>query len=209
MTRTRLAAGTAAAALLTSTAAYAGGIERTVLNVSPLFEEGRYLEFSFSVVRPDLTGEDGSIPPAFAAGPLSGPITGETNDLLDNYATFGVAYKADINEQFSYALIINQPYGADTDYGPPSGTFPDVNAIYGGSFADLDSYAITALLAYDINENFKVYGGPVFQSIEASAALPFIPTGVGVAHRSADADPWLRGGRRSGLGHRLCNRRGL
>ena len=175
MSRTVFAAGTAAAALLSSTAAHAGGIERSVLNVSPLFEEGRYLEFSFSAVSPELTGKGGNIPDAFSAGPLTGPLTGETNDLLDSYQTFAIAYKADINDRLSYAVIANQPYGADTDYGAQSGSFPDVNFIYGGSFADLDAYAITALLAYDANPNVKIYGGPVFQSIEASAALPFIP----------------------------------
>lgn len=161
-------------------AAFAGGIERSVLNVSPLFEEGRYLEFSFSTVSPELTGVGGAIPPTFAAGPLSGPIVGETANLLDGYSTYGFAYKADINDRLSYAIIINQPYGADTNYGPPSGAFPDVRAIYGGSFADLETQAITALLAFDITDNVKVYGGPVFQSLEASAALPFIPTGFAI-----------------------------
>ncbi|MDU8945021.1 OmpP1/FadL family transporter [Ovoidimarina sediminis] len=174
MSKYLIAAGTAAAALLTSTAVHAGGIERSVLNVSPLFEEGRYLEFSFSSVSPDLTGVGGFVPAIFG-GPFA--LTGETNDLLKQYLTFGLAYKADINDRLSYALIVNQPYGADTDYGLPAGTVPDVRAVYGGSFADLDSYAVTALIAYDATPNVKVYGGPVFQSIEAEAALPFIPTG--------------------------------
>ncbi|MEM0949518.1 MAG: outer membrane protein transport protein [Pseudomonadota bacterium] len=187
MTRARLAAGTAAAALLSATAANAGGIERSVLNVSPLFEEGRYLEFSYSFVSPELEGEGGLVPPTFG-GPL--PLTGSTEDLLNSYSTFGVTYKDDINERLSFAVILNQPYGADTNYGVPSGTLPGVQAVYGGSFADLDAYAITALLAYDINENVKIYGGPVFQSIEASAGLPFIPTGIapGISGYEVEAD---------------------
>ncbi len=162
---------------LTTTTAIAGGLERTIFSPAVLYEEGRYLEFGASVVVPELTGTNGVVAPPFA--PAVTPLTGETGDLLETYATFGAAYKADINDRLSYALILGQPLGADTNYPVIAPTGPtDVNAVYSGSFADLVSWELAALLAYDVNDRVKIYGGPTLQTIEASAGLPFIPAGA-------------------------------
>lgn len=172
MSRHMMGAGIALAALGVSTAAYAGGLERTVTNVSPLFEDGRYLEVSALLAFPELEGEGGTIPPGFpGAGAV---LSGSTGDLLDNFALFGAAYKADINEQLSYAFIVNQPYGANTLYPEASAAFPDATAIYDGSAADVSSVALTALLAYDATPQFKIYGGPVIQALTPEASVTFI-----------------------------------
>lgn len=162
----------AACSLAMANTAVAGGLERTIQSVAPLFEDGRYLEFSAAYVTPELEGDDGLIPPTFG-GPA--PITGSTGDLLSNYATFGAAYKSDITDRISYAVIFSQPLGANTEY--PEGTSPnplDTKSIYGGSSATLTSYNLTGLLAYDATPNFTLYGGPALQSIEADAALSFL-----------------------------------
>ncbi|WP_157966385.1 OmpP1/FadL family transporter [Oceanibium sediminis] len=157
---------------LAGTTALAGGLERSVLNTSPLFEEGRYLEFSGALVLPDLSGDGGTIPPAFG-GPL--PLSGNTGNLLESYATLGVAYKADINDSLSYAIIVNQPLGANTAY--PTGSAPsplDAQNVYGGSSANLTSVALTGLLAYDVTERIKIFGGPVLQTLTADASIAFL-----------------------------------
>lgn len=157
---------------LAGTTAFAAGLERSVLNTSPLFEDGRYLEFSGSFVVPDLSGEGGTIPPTFG-GPA--PLSGDTGNILESYASFGAAYKADINDKLSYAVIINQPLGASTSY--PTGTSPsplDVKNVYGTSSAGLTSVAVTGLLAYDVTEQFKIFGGPVVQTLKADASLSFL-----------------------------------
>ncbi|MEO0701824.1 MAG: outer membrane protein transport protein [Pseudomonadota bacterium] len=161
-------------------AAFAAGLERAIPSVAPLFEDGRYLEFSFSYVDPTLTGEGGFVPPDFDPGMVGFGITGSTGDLLDAYAQFGAAYKADINEQLSYAFLLNEPYGANTTYPVASAGPPDVTAVYNGSAADLESYALTALLAYDVNERVKVYGGPILQSVSPSASILFPAIGYSV-----------------------------
>ncbi|MEL6643504.1 MAG: outer membrane protein transport protein [Pseudomonadota bacterium] len=163
-------------------AAFAGGLERSVLSFAPLFAEGRYLEFSALFVNPNLSGTDGLVPPAFG-GPI--PLTGSTGDLLQSYAQFGAAYKADINDQLSYAVFLNEPYGADTLYPTAIAGLPDPTAVYNGSAADVDSYALTAVLAYDVNDNVTVYGGPVVQSITPFASILFPGIGYTV---EADTD---------------------
>lgn len=177
----------AVAALFAASAssAFAGGIERNPLNLAPLYEENRYLEVSAGLVFPDIEGTGGLVPAAFG-GPI--PLTGSTGNLLETYATIGLAYKGEISDRLSYALFLSQPYGADTFYpATPPTSATDVTAVYGNSFADLDSYALTTLIAYDVTPRIKVYGGPVIQLIEAEAGLPFIPAGAAGSGYEVDA----------------------
>ncbi|MFQ5622332.1 MAG: OmpP1/FadL family transporter [Paracoccaceae bacterium] len=143
-------------ATLCATAAVAGGIERNAPSTSILFEDGRYLEFSGRVVAPDLTGTGGSPQPV-----------GNTGNLLETYFSLGFAYKADINDRLSYAVIINEPWGVDTDYPVAAGG-------YGGTVAELTSYSLSGILAYDATPAFKLYAGARVQSMEATATIPFL-----------------------------------
>lgn len=167
------------------TYAFAAGLERSITSVAPLFEDGRYLEFSAAYVTSDLSGEGGFVPPNFDPGMTGFPITGNTGDLLQSYTQVGAAYKADINERLSYAFLFNQPFGASTTYPTASAALPDVTFVYNGSAADVESYALTAMLAYDVNSNIKVYGGPIVQSISPSASILFPGIGYTV---EADTD---------------------
>ena len=150
-------------ALLASTAiVHAGGIDRSGQSINALFESGRYAEFSFGAISPDTSGTStAAVPPPFGAGANSG-------DMTSSYLQFGAAYKADINERLSYAIIYDQPFGADVDYPAGTGYYAQ------GSQADLDSHALTGLLRYRMNDNFSVHGGVRVQSIEATATVPFV-----------------------------------
>lgn len=155
MSRSLLLAGTALVAL--PSFAFAAGIERNAPATRVLFEEGRYLELSFSSVSPDLSGTGGLLDPTNAG----------TGDLFETYASFGAAYKSDLGNGISYALIFDQPHGVDTLY-PTVAT-----SGYSGTSATLDASQLTAILAYDVDERIKVYGGLRAQSVEAEAFFPF------------------------------------
>lgn len=153
--------------------AFAAGIEHAVPSASRiLFEEGRYAEFGVSYTDPDQSGDDADL--TEAGVPIVFP--GSTGDLFDSYENFSLAYKADIGERLSYALIFDQPYGANTDYGqgsfPPGA--PPAGFSYDGTTADLDSIQLTAVVAYDVVPEVKVYGGVRAQRIEAEASIPFV-----------------------------------
>ncbi|MFL4471011.1 OmpP1/FadL family transporter [Tateyamaria armeniaca] len=150
------------AILMGATAASAAGIERTNQSVAPLFETGRYLEFSYATVSPSTSGVGGLVTPGAQSG-----------DLTPSYDQFGFAYKADINEQLSYALIYDQPYGADVDYPAATGYFAQ------GSTAAFDSNALSATLRYKFPNQFSVYGGLRYQVISANAFVPFVTAAVG------------------------------
>lgn len=140
-----------------STSAIAGGLERSLPTVAPLFEEGRYLELSWFNVDPTLDGSGGLLDP-------TGSGTGE---ILDTYNLFGLTYKADANDWLSYAFMIDQPWGVNTQYPivPTSG--------YSGTFANLQSDAFTGLLYCQMTEGVSIYSGVRMQSIVAEAAFPF------------------------------------
>lgn len=152
-----IAAG--AALGLVGTTALAGGVERSAFSSRVLFEEGRYAEFSFGAVEPTVSGT--------AVAGLGGFPSG---DMATSYFRFGAAYKADLNERLSYAIIFDQPYGAGVSYPTGTGYFA------GGSTANLYSYAVTALLKYTTPENFSLYGGLRAQTLGARAVVPFVDT---------------------------------
>ena len=138
-------------------AVQAGGIDRSGQSIAALFETGRHIEFSLGSVSPETSGT------SIAA--LGGINSG---DLTPSFLQFGAAYKADINDQLSYAIIYDQPFGADVEY--PSGT----GFYAAGARADFESHAVTGLMRYRFNENFSIHGGIRVQSIKASAAVPIV-----------------------------------
>lgn len=134
---------------VTASSAIAGGLERTPQSMAILFEEGRYMELSFGIVSPDVSGVLGA----------------PSGDMLATYSTLGLAYKADLNEDLSYAIIFDQPYGADTSY--PTGT----GNPFAGSTAEVNTNAITGVLQYNMGNGASVYGGLRAQTLQAEAAI--------------------------------------
>ena len=143
--------------LLTTTAATAGGLDRSGQGIGAIFEDGRYTEFSFGAIRPSLSGTD--------AAAFNGMHTG---NVAGNYNQIGFAYKMDINPKTSFALIFDQPYGADIEYA----TAADGGSVaLGGTKAYLESSAITAMARYKFDDKYSVHGGLRAETISADIAL--------------------------------------
>jgi long-subunit fatty acid transport protein len=160
----RLAAATALATL-GAAAAHAGGIERTNQVVGIIFQEGTYAEFSFGYVDPSVSGV------ATAASPTPGASSG---NMVESYNLVGAAFRMDLNDQLSFGLIFDQPFGADVAYPQGTGYFAQ------GSTATLDSNAITAVLRYEFEGNYDIYGGLRYQTLSANAFIPFVTPVPGV-----------------------------
>ena len=164
-------------------AALAAALERAVpAVVRILYEDGTYGEVGVIYTHPDLEGKNGQLPPSLGGLPL----TGKTGNLLDSDWKFSGALKGDLNEQVSYVLLFDQPFVANTNYG--RGSFP-AQFNYGGTDADLDTYQISAGLAFDVSPNVKVYGGVRAQRLDADAAIPFL-----AGYRISVEDDWGWGG---------------
>ncbi|WP_316014492.1 hypothetical protein [Roseobacter sp. HKCCA0434] len=151
----KLLTATAAAALAT-TGAMAGGIDRTGSDVGLIYEEsGRYLQFSGAFVFPEV---DGTLQlPAVAGGPA------DTGNSQDDYTIFGAGYRADFNENISYAVIYDQPFGADVDYG----TGP-----FAGTEGEINTDSLTGVVRYEFGNGFGVHGGLRALRSDANTAVP-------------------------------------
>lgn len=132
------------AAVLTAAATSAqAGIDRSGQDIGVLFEEGNYFKFSFANVSPDITA------------PAVDP-SGKTSQSAVDFSTFSFGYKQQFNDKLSFALIWDQPYGADIQY---------VDGPANGGFAFIDSSQITGILRYEMGNGFSVHGGAFAQKI--------------------------------------------
>lgn len=148
--------GAGIALLLGTTAAYAGGMDRSGQSITALFEEGTYAEISFGSVSPDVTGVG-------AAG------TTTSGNVAPEYTQLGLAYKTDINDQFSIALIVDQPFGASVSYD-------NIPYALQGTKADVTTMGYTFLAQYHVDENVSVFAGPRLISAEGTYTRSFLNT---------------------------------
>jgi long-subunit fatty acid transport protein len=150
---------TAAALALTAGAAHAGGLDRSGTPIDPLFEKGNYAEVSLGFIMPDVTGND---------------VGGNNySNVGDDFTLLGAALKMDIGEKLSFAVILDQPYGADILYGgSPAAT------LLGGTFAQARSNAITALVRFKFNDRFSLYGGPRILKADGKITLSGLAYGL-------------------------------
>lgn len=130
--------------------ALAGGIERNPQSMNILFQEGRYLEVGAT----------------YAAPRISGDAPGATGNIARSFFTGSMAYKADINENLSYAIILDQPFGADVQY--PTGT----NATLTGATGKVKNTSLTGVLRYKFGNGFSAHAGLRSSWTSGSVDLP-------------------------------------
>ena len=144
---------TGAALLLTTTSAGAVGLDRSNQDITAIFEDGNYVELSFGAIMPSVTGND------LASGQDYG------NVALD-FSQLGASLKMDYGTNTSFALIIDQPFGADISY-PDNPATP----LLEGTSAELNSIAFTAVGRYEFTPNFSVHGGVRAETLDANISL--------------------------------------
>lgn len=144
----------ALAALLTTataTSALAAGLDRSGQNVLAIFDDPNTLQFSVSHVMPDVTGTD----PTRAA-----------YDVFGSYTQVFASYANEINDQLSYAVIYDQPFGLDLNYnGDPTAN------LLAGTKADITSQALTFALKYQYNQRVSAFAGIRAQEVTGDVSL--------------------------------------
>ena len=138
----------ALASLLASGAIQAGGLDRSGQDTSIIHKEGGLFELTSVSVKPEVTGTN------TATG-----TSGSTGDVAPDYSMTNFGLRADINDTLSFAIIKDNPYGADVSWN---------NATLEGTVAKVESDATTALLKYKTSDVLSVYGGITNQSVKAS-----------------------------------------
>lgn len=150
----------AALLLLSTPMAHAVGLDRSGQPVDIIFQEGTYAELSFGFVSPSVDGN--------SVTSATSPI----GNVTDSFSTTGFGFKTDLTERLSFALIVDEPYGADIRY--PSTIAPPL----ANTAAELNSRAYTGLARYRFDQGFSVHGGFRVQRISANVVLPGAGTTV-------------------------------
>lgn len=150
--------GGATLAVLSAGMACAGGVERSSQSVGILFEEGTYVELTYGSVDPQVSG----IQQSEVFNPPQ--IGNSTGDVSPSYNSVTLGFKTELTDKLEAAIILDQPIGASVNYADPA-------YAYGGSTAEISSNAITALLKYNLPNNFSVYGGARHQRAEGEVDL--------------------------------------
>ncbi|MEM7318936.1 MAG: aromatic hydrocarbon degradation protein, partial [Pseudomonadota bacterium] len=153
------------AALLSASAtvATAGGLDRTGQPIGLIFERGNYAEFSAGRADPSLTGNDVATLNPF--GTPSGNVGRAFNQVA-------AGLKYELNDQFSFSLIYDQPWGSDISY-PTANLNPTTpgSLLLGGTEAFANSDALTAILRYKFDDTWSVHGGVRYQQIDGNIRL--------------------------------------
>ena len=149
----------ASAALLATTSIAAAELSRTDQSMRLLFEDvgpsGNYVELSFGSVRPE-------------ANPVStNPGIGALPNPLANYTLPGFGFLHRINEQLSFALIYDNPFGAEVSY-PGFGLGLAGGPFLGGN-ATVETDALTLVGRYEFGNGFSAHAG--LRAMEASRSI--------------------------------------
>ena len=133
-----------AALLMTTSIAAAGGLDRSGQSIGAIFEDGDYAELSFGSISPNVSGV------GFSSGFAPGTTTG---NVTPDYTQLGLAYKSQLTDEFSLAIIYDQPFGAQVDYDTGS------SYVLTTTSAEVESDGVTVLGRYEINPNISFHGG--------------------------------------------------
>ncbi len=173
----------ACALCIGATSVQAGGLDRSGQGVNILFEEGSVVQFRLGYTKPDVSG---SMEDQIPLSPTFGE-TIESGNVSNSFFTPHLAYKTSLTEKLDFALVYDQPFGADIDY---SSEYPLSQNVLGFSppfplganqdvlRAKADTDAITALLRYKLDNGFSVIGGVRAQRLKASVSVPIAGAGL-------------------------------
>ncbi|MCE8511719.1 transporter [Ruegeria pomeroyi] len=140
-------------------AAQAGGLDRSGQGINILFEEGDAVQFRLGWTDPRVSGSLGGVP---------------SGNVANSFVLPHFAYKKALTDRLDFALIYDQPFGADITY---DAAYPlSQNPVPGGRRdvlrAKADTDALTAVFRYRFDRGLSVIGGLRAQRAEASVTVP-------------------------------------
>lgn len=144
--------------LIPTTSTFAAGLDRSGQSIAAFLQPGNYFEAGISVLDPNVSGKD-----------KNGNHTG---DMAGDYYFPHAALKVQATEHFSVGLIYDQPYGADAKYSGDSGFVENGPVPFnGGTSVVVDTQNLNLLVGYQPNENWNLYAGAVYQTVDGTVLL--------------------------------------
>lgn len=140
-------------------ASMAAGLDRSGQSISAFLQPNNYAELGFSIVDAKIEGHD--------------KASVAVNDMAGTYIVPTAAVKVQANDKVALGLIYDQPFGANSQYPAQdlSVFTTRLDNPTKGTIAKVETHNLTALIGYQLNKNWSIYAGPVWQSVEADIKL--------------------------------------
>ncbi|MFY2826371.1 OmpP1/FadL family transporter [Ruegeria sp. MALMAid1280] len=154
-----------------ATAAYSGGLDRSGQGINLIFEEGSVAQFRLGYTNPSVSG---TLLDANPGSPTNGQVV-DSGSVANDFFTPHLGYKTALTEQLDFAIMYDEPFGADIEYADdyPLSINPVPFGRTGNTLkAKADTEAITALLRYKFDNGFSAIGGVRAQRVKASVTVP-------------------------------------
>jgi long-chain fatty acid transport protein len=166
--------------LIPTTSVFAAGLDRSGQSILPFLQSGNYAEASISVLDPSVSGKSNN----------GATVT----DMADDYYFPSAALKAQATDHFSFGLLYDQPYGADSQYSSDLGAFGDGTE---GTSVKVRTNNLSLIVGYQPTENWNIYAGPVYQTVKGNVSLRGTAysslSGYNIDLKEDDAFGWLAG----------------
>ncbi len=132
--------------LIPTTSVFAAGLDRSGQSIAAFLD-------------PEVKGKDTS--------------GNQTGDMASDYYFPHAALKIQATEHFSVGLIYDQPFGADAEYSANSAFVENNNILpfQGGTSVTVDTQNLNLLFGYQPNENWNLYAGAVYQTVDGIVLL--------------------------------------
>lgn len=158
----------------------AAGLDRSGQSISAFLQSGNYVEASISVLDPSVSGKSNN----------GATVT----DMADDYYFPSAALKVQATDHFSFGLLYDQPYGADSQYSSDLGAFGDSTE---GTSVKVRTNNLSLIVGYQPTENWNIYAGPVYQTVKGNVSLRgtaySLLSGYNIDLKEDDAFGWLAG----------------
>jgi len=144
--------------LIPTTSVFAAGLDRSGQSIAAFLQPGNYFEAGISILDPEVKGKDTS--------------GNQTGDMASDYYFPHAALKIQATDHFSVGLIYDQPFGADAEYSG-NNTFVENRPVpfKGGTSVTVDTQNLNLLFGYQPNENWNLYAGAVYQTVDGTVLL--------------------------------------
>ena len=158
---------------------HAAALDRSGQSTAVLFQKGNYAEIGAVGLMPKVAGVD-------SAG-------NAVTEMAEDYQMYSAGLKFDLSPESSFAIIYDQPYGAEANYQGQNNFVADGNSfqlsaptptnpaglsvpnsaigVTGRSTVEVDSHNTTFLYALQPMEDVTLFGGPAIQSISGELKL--------------------------------------
>lgn len=162
------------AVLSVGATAHAAALDRSGQSIAPFFTPGNYAELGYSFLDPSVAGTDAS--------------GNRVPEMAKTYDFWSGIVKISTDPAYSFALIYDQPFGANVEYtgvnnftatnpATPYALSAALQAPYGAlgitgnTKADVTSENVTGILGYKPMPSLQIYGGMAWQDVEGDVYL--------------------------------------